>query len=197
MFLIMTSMIENTVSGKENQVLTISEELIERIAKNDTDAFRQLYEETNKAVYGFAYSILKNPQDAQDILQDTYVHIHRAAGTYKSQGKPMAWIFTITRNLALMKIRRGKKTVELDNEQIANVSTHIDFSERSDNKIALLEALAQLPDDVRQIVVLHSVSGLKHREIAEIMDMALPTVLTKYNRALKKLRTIIQGGENS
>lgn len=82
------------------------DELIEKIAAGDRDALASLYEQTNKSVYGFALSILKDTHDAQDVLQDCYLHIYSAAGSYRSQGKPMAWILTITRNLCL-KCRPG------------------------------------------------------------------------------------------
>jgi len=74
---------------------------------NGTGALEALYERTKAAVYGLALSILRNPQDAEDVMQDTYIRIIRSAGRYRSQGKPMAFILTITRNLALDRIRAG------------------------------------------------------------------------------------------
>jgi RNA polymerase sigma-70 factor (ECF subfamily) len=58
-----------------------------------------------------------------------------------------------------------------------------------------MEAMRVLSDEERQIVILHAVSGVKHREIAKIMEMPLPTVLSKYNRAMKKLKKKMQGEE--
>ncbi len=190
MFLFTTSMIhENT---KPKHTTEINEDLIKQIANKDKEAFKTLYELTNKSVYGFAYSILKDPQAAQDILQDAFVKIYSSAATYKPQGKPMAWILTITRNLALMKIRESKRTVLTDIEESSHMLPHISPNSDSEDKIILHNALTQLSDESRQIVILHAVSGLKHKEIAQVMGLKLPTVLSKYNRAIQKIQKILK-----
>ena len=92
------------------------EEALELIAKGDRDALIRFYESTKAAVYGFALSILKNVQDAEDVLQESYLRVYAAAESYKPNGKPMAWLFTITRNLALMKIRKQSRIADLPQE---------------------------------------------------------------------------------
>lgn len=72
------------------------EQEIAAMAQGDMQALCRLYERTRTAVYGFALSILKKPADAEDVLQDTYIRLFHAAGRYVPQGKPMAFIFTIT-----------------------------------------------------------------------------------------------------
>ena len=76
-----------------------------RVAGRDREALAELYQRTRTSVYGFALSILKNTQDAEDVLHDCYVNLYAAAAGYRSSGKPLAWILTITRNLCLMKLR--------------------------------------------------------------------------------------------
>ena len=88
------------------------DELIERIALRDETAFHKLYEETKSAVFNFAMSILKHPQDAEDVMQDTYLSVYHASASYNARGKPMAWIFTITRNHCMMKLRNQKTRQE-------------------------------------------------------------------------------------
>ncbi len=176
--------------------LDIHDELIYRIANKDNKALETLYEKANKAIYAFAYSILKNPHDAQDVMQDTLIKVYTAAHTYKGQGKPMAWIFTITRNLALTKIRSSKKTIDIDTQETVVESDYISADTEIENKLLLEMLLGVLSDEDRQIVTLHAISGLKHREIAEILDMNLSTVLSRHNRALKKMRQILQEDEN-
>ena len=151
-----------------------------RIAAGEQDALADLYHKTRPAVYGFALSILKNEHDA-------YLQIWQAAGSYQGQGKPMAWILTITRNLALSRLRQQSRTEPLTMEDWQDR-----FADREtvshEDRMALSALLAALEDTERQIVALHALSGLKHREIAEMMKMPLPTVLSKYHRAMKKLR---------
>ena len=164
--------------------------LIERISNKDTEALAQLYKKTSSAVYGFALSVLKNTCDAEDVLHDTYVSVYSNASGYKSQGKPMAWILTITRNLCLLKFRHLKKSqdiLEEDWEKYLSQKQEISV----EDKLVLSLCMEKLSDEERQIVVLHAVGGFKHREIGEILDLALPTVLSKYNRAIKKLKKLL------
>ena len=144
------------------------EELLNRVGTGDSEAFRQLYHNTDRTVYSFILSILKNPQDAEEVMQETYLKIWTSAASYHSQGKPLAWIFTIARNLCYMKFRDQK------------------------DAMVLRSALEVLKEDERQIVLLHASAGLKHREIAADLQMPLATVLSKYNRAIKKLKQYLR-----
>ena len=176
-----------TVAEPDPDADAALEDCIARIAGGDKDALADLYSRTRPAVYGFALSILKNEHDAEDVLHDAYLQIWQAAGSYQGQGKPMAWILTITRNLALSRLRQQSRTEPLTMEDWQDR-----FADREtvshEDRMALSALLAALEDTERQIVALHALSGLKHREIAEMMKMPLPTVLSKYHRAMKKLR---------
>lgn len=167
----------------------IKESLIERIAEDDMDAFEELYRATDKTVYAYILSVIKNPEDAKDIMQETYLKIRSAAHLYKKQGKPMAWIFTIAKNLCLMRVRTNGRTIDgpiEDYEGSPELTTSGDF--RSEDRIVLQAALNILAEEEREIVILHAVSGWKHHEIAAHLGMPLSTVLSKYNRSLKKLK---------
>lgn len=166
---------------------TLTDEIIIDVGRDNTKAFRLLYELTDKAVYGYALSILKNIQDAEDVMQDTYIRIRETAHNYRPQGKPMAWIFTITRNLCLMRLRSKGRTVEVISEQMEN-DERLSYSLNTEDKLVLEAAFAVLNDEERQIVMLHVVAGLKHREIGELIESPVGSVLAKYHRALKKLK---------
>lgn len=164
---------------------------ISEIAQGSREALAGLYGKTHAAVYGFALSILKNAQDAEDVLQDCYLQIWQGASGYRSQGKPMAWIFTITRRLSLMKLRDRDRTIPMTPED-----WQTQFADQPDltreDRLTLEALLTVLSDEERQIVVLHAFTGLKHRETAALLELPLPTVLSKYNRALKKLRAAMK-----
>lgn len=170
----------------------VKEELFIQIAEGDVQALETLYYQTYQAVYGFILSILKNQYDAEDILQETYIKIKTGAHLYKPQGKPLAWIFTIARNLSYMKIRKDKNTQTSPYEELENM---LDFSavEDKENKLLLEAAFSILGDEERQIIILHANTGMKHREIATLVKLPLSTVLSKYNRGMKKLRNYIEG----
>ena len=165
------------------------EELLCSIQNGDRDALASLYREVSSSVYSFSLSILKNSYDAEDVLQDCFIRVFQSANQYHSTGKPMAWIMTIAKNLCLMRLRQQSKTETLPAEE----NLPIQWSEETTamDRIVLEQCMSQLSDQQRQIVVLHAVAGLKHREIAQLLDMALPTVLSKYHRAIKKLRNTI------
>lgn len=165
-----------------------------KIAAQDSQALADLYDSTSASIYAFALSILKNSQDAEDVLHDCYLQIYSAALGYRSCGKPLAWILTITRNLCLLKLRERQKVSDIPRE---NWEPYLEACEHisPEDKIVLMECMNRLSDTERQIVILHAVAGFRHREIAEILDTPLATVLSKYNRALKKLKKYI-GKEN-
>ena len=173
-------------SGRQDGII---ENCIAKIAAGDRDALTLLYRQTGAAVYGFSLSVLKNKQDAEDVLQDTYIRIWSSAGSYTPKGKPLAWIFTITRNLALMRIRERSHTVAVEPESWQSLFSD-EPAVNCEDQLILASMFETLSDQERQIVMLHAMTGLKHREIAELLGLRMPTVLSKYNRALKKLRNV-------
>ena len=138
-------------------------------------------------LYGFALSLLKNPHDAEDVLQDAYLAVWNGAPGYRSQGKPMAWLLTIVRNLCLQKLRERQRQSYLPQESWEPWLRDKEGMTAED-KAVLAECMARLTDEERHIVVLHAVGGLRHRETAVLLGLPLSTVLSKYARALKKLK---------
>ncbi len=172
------------------------EELLKRVADGDQEAFYQLYRDTDRTIYSFILSILKNPQDAEEVMQETYLKVWTNASSYQSQGKPLAWMFTIARNLCYMRFRDQKHQAdvgldELNGEEMGEVCLPL---EQMADAIVLKAALSILKEDERQIVLLHASAGLKHREVAAGLQMPLATVLSKYNRAMKKLQQYLREG---
>lgn len=169
--------------------------LLERIADGDRHAMELLYRRTAKAAYGYALSILKHPADAEDVLHDCYVQIFQKAQSYRSRGKPMAWILTIVKNLSRDALRKRKKTNALaEGDWIAALADEKHFKE--DERLLLKECMNGLSEEERLIIVQHAVLGFKHQEIADDLNLPLSTVLSKYRRALLKLRTAMLKGDS-
>ena len=164
------------------------EELLRQIALGSQQAFEELYRATDSAIYGYALSLMRNHHEAQDIMMDTYLKIRCAAHLYMPMGKPMAWILTITKNIARTKLRSAGRQIPLDDLGETTPS----FDRDSEEAVALEQAMKVLGDQERQILILHAVTGLKHREIAEMLGMPLATVLSKYARSLKKLKIALE-----
>lgn len=183
--------LDSTQPGSRYSRDATYEALLAQMAKGETVALEQLYLHTRSAVYGFALSILKRPHDAEDIMQSAYVKIFQAADRYKAQGKPMAWMLTIVRNLALSRLRSRPANELALQEELAPPAIN-DFTEASIDRIVLRSALQILSDEECQIILLHSLTGLKHREIAELLELPLSTVLSKYHRSLSKLKKMLK-----
>ena len=164
----------------------LEERLLPLVGQGDPEAFEALYRSTEKAVYALALSILRNPHDAEDIVQETYLKVRAAAHLYVPQGKPLAWLFTITKNLC-RDLLRGQSRTEAAPD---GAEDDLRFSYVSDptDRLVLEAALKALGEEERQVVLLHAASGLKHREIARDLGLPLSTVLSRYSRALKKLQ---------
>ena len=157
-----------TVAEPDPDADAALEDCIARIAGGDKDALADLYNRTRPAVYGFALSIVKNAHDAEDILHDACLQVWNAAGGYRRQGKPMAWVLTITRNLAISRLREHGRTEPLVQE---------DWQDR------LADSMLTCGRGVGELVL-----DCQGREIAALLGLPLPTVLSKYSRALKKLQ---------
>ena len=164
---------------------------LKRIADSDMTSLRLLYEETGAGVFSFALSMMKNREDAEDVMQETYLSIHKSAHLYRSVGRPMEWIMTITRNLCISRLRQRSRTAEFDvKDGPADYSVILN----SEDRIVLAEGLKILTDEEQRVVLLHAVAGLKHREIAAVIGVPISTVTNKYHRALKKLKKHLEKG---
>lgn len=184
----------STENNQKQQTSRLIEHYISKIGKGDGEALAKVYEMTRVAVYGFALSILKNRYDAEDVLQETYIRLYQSASTYQAKGKPMAYLFIIAKNLCLMKIRSSKKTIDIEEWEWDDMLMQ-QPEVTIEDKIVLDAARAVLSSEENQIVMLHTTTGLKHREIADLLHLPLATVLSKYHRAIKKLKTKLMEDE--
>ena len=115
----MISLITLSVDCRTPMDQTGLESLLLDMTRGDQEALAQLYHRTRTAVFGLTLSYLKNRHDAEDVTQDTFVRAWENAPSYRPQGKPMAWLLTIARNLSLMKLREKDRTESLPEEDWA------------------------------------------------------------------------------
>jgi len=174
----------------------VDRELLERhmqdLGKGDRLALDGVFGLTSRGVYLLAYAILRNSEQAKDVLQETYVRVAENIGQYKPNTNANAWINVIARNLSLRHYNVRKRTVE-----IASPDDIGGNGNGEDNWIvhdALRGAMARLGVDEREIVVLFSIKGYKHREIAQIVGKPMGTVQWIYNRAIKKMKGYMEEG---
>ena len=163
--------------------------LFTKLMHGDEDAFEKIYKETKRGVFSFVYSICNDYYTAEEMMQETYIRIRSAINTYKPGGNALAWMFTIAKNLTLNEMAKRKREIPTDLEDPA-LGYQASYTMPEEEEEGLLVSLVKkiLNPDEQQIVMLHVVSGFKHREIAEMMHKPLGTVLWAYNNALSKLK---------
>lgn len=169
------------------QKVYIDEGLFERIHHGDQDAFRELYELSYKPLYAFLLSLTQNSEDAKDLLQDTFLQIQVSCHLYKKPGNPMAWMMKISKNLFLMKYRRESTNIRMNYDDMENELGFENIT-NVENRVLLEKMFQILSLEEQRIIVMHDVSGLKYREIADVTGHPLGTVLAKYNRGIRKLQ---------
>ena len=181
--LIVYTLTDNEINSRDRR----AETLLAEMARGDIDALGELYELIETDVFAYALSKAQSRQDAEDIAQDTFMRIWKCAKQYKPQGKPLAWIFTIEINLIRKRYCSDNRSVPFD-ETLKSESDDGSFVQNVIDNEFLRQIMLALSEEEREIVSLHIVSGLKHREIAKLLEKPLSTVLSKYNRAIKKLQ---------
>lgn len=170
------------------------EEILSKLNEQNIDLLDELYSLIKADIYAFALSKIKNNFDVDDIIQETIVTIYKNAKLYTPKGKPLAWIITIENNLINKMFNDKNKFLELD-ENIYSNTFVIDDSKKYIENDFLVKLLNNLNQDERQIISLHIVSDLKFKEIANILDKPISTILSKYNRAIKKIQNIAKEDE--
>ena len=191
--LLFNFVINDEPQGRENKDNYIDEKLFKRIGADDMGALDDLYHLTERTLYAYILSMVKNHDETLDLMQETYIKIMSSAHLYKPMGKPLAWIFTIAKNLYFSKLRKEKRELNMDSDEMVN-NPKFSYVTDHDDRIVLESVMEILDEDERKIVNLYAISGLKHKEIAESLGLKLNTTLSKYHRALTKLRKHLTEG---
>jgi len=135
----------------------------------------------------------KDKYIAEDALHETFLTIYENAGSYTIFNNPRAWILTIAKNKAISIIRKDFRTASLENLEIS--TENIEDSVLDQIQANML--LSILSEDDKKIVILHTVYGFKHREIAELMGLPLGTVKWRYKQSLDKMRNKSEADKDS
>lgn len=176
---------------------TIALHLIQQVAKQDRDAFSQLYDRFSTLVFTLAMRMLKARSDAEDLLQEVFVQVWRQAENYSAErGSPEAWIVNIARSRAIDKIRSirrmQKSFVLTDDPARAESADNVESSAaESEARIAMNSALANLPETQRRVLELAYFDGLTQTEIAERLAEPLGTVKTRMRSGIQRLRDVL------
>ncbi|HSY49134.1 MAG TPA: sigma-70 family RNA polymerase sigma factor [Thermoanaerobaculia bacterium] len=172
--------------------------LLPAVAHGDLAAFEQLYDRHSSTLYALLLRILANPDDAQEVLQETFVKAWTNAKMFDSvRGSDVAWLISIARSRGIDRLRSRKIRGDREDEAGREVSSSFGFVEKrtgaddaiqSEERQAVRGALAELPDSQRITLALAYFEGLSQSEIAEKLGEPLGTIKTRMQLGMKKLR---------
>jgi RNA polymerase sigma-70 factor, ECF subfamily len=178
------------------------DDLLDRLRAGDEAAFASLVHRHSGKVYAIGMSMLRNEQDARDVLQETFLNVYRRIGTFRGEASIGSWIARIATNNSLMKLRtrRRKPEASLDvkvpggggetrEREITDFSPLADeVSENKELGRRIRAAVDALPDNYRTVLVLADYREMPMRDIAEALDLTVPNVKTRLHRARLAVR---------
>src|SRR6478609_2567443 len=182
------------------------ESLMLRYRDGDVRAFEVLVTRHRKSIYNFILRFVRDPAQAEDVLQETFLRVIKGAEAYEKQAKFTTWLYTIARNLCVDASRRGKhrKAASLDapvgdDEGAALIDLIAGGDAGADKQaisrelgVRLKKAIESLPEEQREIFLLREVSDLQFNEIAQIVGCPENTVKSRMRYALEKLREALE-----
>lgn len=167
------------------------------IAMDPADALAALTKRHADAVYRVALSVTRSHELAEDVAQDALLKAWTALPTFRSDSPLKNWLLRITHNTAISALRR-QRDIHLDPADMpeAAAPAHTAVEARVEARVsvdAFEDALQQLDELSRSIVVLREVEGMSYEEISQVLDVGLPTVKTRLLRARRVLATALEG----
>ena len=183
------------------------EALMFRYKRGEVRAFEVLMVRHRTAIFNFIFRYTRDRTAAEDLMQETFLRLIKAAESYERSAKFTTFLYTIARNLCVDASRRGKhrQATSLDapvhgsEDQVPLVERIADGQKASDGRVLdrelgerLKKAIEELPDEQREIFLLREVSDLQFNEIAEIVGIPENTVKSRMRYALEKLRQSLE-----
>ncbi|HJL18188.1 MAG TPA: sigma-70 family RNA polymerase sigma factor [Sandaracinaceae bacterium LLY-WYZ-13_1] len=187
---------------------TSDRELVERVQSGDHRAFRLLFERYHRRAYAVAYGVVKNQQDALDIVQDGFVKVHKHIGKFQGSSSFYTWLYRIVMNLAIDHVRRRKNSrgVEYDDrvgreaDEVAGdgallprvLDTHPGKTvARRELLEKIQQALDELPEYHRAVILLREIEGLSYEEMAQTLGVPKGTIMSRLFHARKKMQAAL------
>ncbi len=183
-------------------------ELVAAAQKGDRAAFRELYEAYHRRAFSVALGVVKNPEDALDVVQEAFVKVHKHIEGFQGTASFYTWLYRIVMNLSIDHVRRGKKSKQVDyDDGVARDGAESaggawpQFESPNPRRTALrrelsdaiARALETLPEYHRAVIVLREVEGLSYEEMAEVLEVPKGTIMSRLFHARRKMQEALQG----
>ncbi|MBI2933203.1 MAG: sigma-70 family RNA polymerase sigma factor [Planctomycetes bacterium] len=167
-------------------------ELMVRVKAASAEAFQELYALYRKPLANFFYRLCWNRSLVDDLVQEVFLRLWRAAPTYEPSAKPSTYIFRIAHNLWMNEAAKKKATV-LEDLEHAIERDPSDDAQRDELRKAVRRAIEGLPEGERECLILSEVNGLRYAEIGEILGIPIGTVKSRIFNAVRRLREALEG----
>jgi RNA polymerase sigma-70 factor (ECF subfamily) len=168
------------------------QELIEALQRGDAKAFETFVLTYQHRVYGISLRMLGNRSEAEEIAQEVFLRVHRSIGDFRGDSKLSTWLYAITSRLCLNRLKAGARDRRAGGtvlERIADGRPNPDARLiEAERESAVHQAIQELDDDRKIVVVLRDLHGLSYEEIASALDLDLGTVRSRLHRARMELR---------
>lgn len=174
----------------DNINLKIHAPLIEESKQGNRKAQFSLYNLYSKAMFNLAYRIMNNREDAEDILQESFVDCFRNIDSFRFESTFGAWLKKIVINRCINQLKKKKIDLTLCEDVPTNLYDEDDETTYDTSKI--YKGIEKLPDGYRTILTLYLLEGYDHSEISQILRITESTSKSQYSRAKEKLRYILQ-----
>jgi RNA polymerase sigma-70 factor, ECF subfamily len=166
-------------------------------AGGDLRAFEQIYERHNRRVYSVCLRMTQNAAEAEDLAQEAFIQLFRKIGSFRGESAFTTWLHRLTVNQVLMHFRKRSVKLERTTEEGETPVQIVRGTENPNrmpvlDRIALENALKQLPPGYRSAFVLHDIEGHDHEEIAKILGVAVGTSKSQLHKARMKLRQLLK-----
>jgi RNA polymerase sigma-70 factor, ECF subfamily len=182
------------VDRGRHYLLLADEDLISLVEANDAQAFATLYDRHSRAAYSLAYRMMGERHSAEDLVQDAFLKVWRAATSYRAErGSVRTWLLSIVHNRGIDQLRSSASRRRMQDKVEASAprfqpSEAFAESWRNAQREQVREALRSLPKEQLQVLELAYFSGYTHVEIAELLDLPLGTVKGRMRLGLKKVK---------
>jgi RNA polymerase sigma-70 factor (ECF subfamily) len=176
------------------------DELVRRAQAGRVEAFEELVRRYERKVYNIVYRMLGNPEDASEALQDTFLRAYRFLGKFQFKSQFFTWLYRIATNVSLTKLRRRRSPVVMSLDQPVGDSGDMAFEVPDDQfspellfnqrqlRRRLQEAIDELPEDYRTVVVLRDLEGLSNEEVSKVLNLTIAAVKSRLHRGRLALR---------
>lgn len=171
-------------------------EILEWVAAGDPEALGRLYEAHAEGVYALAYRLSGSRPDAEDVVQEVFLGLPKAVGSYRAHGRFDSWLLKLTTRTALQAHRRRRRRREVRLTRAVSLPDGRNPESALDG-IDLERALAALPEELRSVFVLKRIEGLSHAEIAATLGLTNACCRKRLSRATKRLRARPRTGRAS